>query len=78
MFSPIYLPFIKPFRSLWIIFGSAVLIRAAVHDDAILQDVFNTVIGLQFLRNYLGLPSFGIHVIIPSFCVTDIIPDLKP
>ena len=56
---------------------STVLIRAAVHDDAILQDVFNSVMGLQFMRNCLGLPSFGRHVIIPSFCVIDISPDLR-
>lgn len=31
------------------------------HEDAVLYAVFNKVIGHQFFKNLLGLPSIGIH-----------------
>ena len=65
MFSPINLPFIKPFRVSLIINGNRGLILLAITAEAILRSVFNKFIGLQLPIKRLSFPSFGMHVMTP-------------
>ena len=53
IFSPIYLPFMHPLWSVWIISGSTVFILSAKALDRILKSVFRSEIGLQFLMSVL-------------------------
>ena len=76
VFSPIYLPFIKPVWSLGIILPSTNFILFAIVPDAILYTVSKRVRGLQFLKIFFGLLSFGIHVIMPCFLVVESCPVL--
>ena len=53
IFSPIYLPFMHPLWSVWIISGGTVFILSAKALDIILKSVFRSEIGLQFLMSVL-------------------------
>ena len=74
IFSPMYLPFTKPFWSEWIKFGNVGSMRLAIAFDAILRSTFSSVIGLQFGRSTSDPSSFGIKVINPLCCEMDSSP----
>ena len=78
MFSPIYLPLIKPVCSKSINLSKTVLNVLATTPDAILYTVFRRDIGLQFFNRWRGLLPLGRQVIIPSFGVTDSSPISYP
>ena len=59
------------------IFGKTCFILFAMQPDAILYDIFNIVVGLQFFRNCRGLSLFGSNVISPSFYGEDRLSFLK-
>ena len=65
MFSPTLRPGIKPVWSKLIILGNTVFILFARVPEGILYIVFKRVIGRKFFMKCFGLPSLGIHVIIP-------------
>ena len=69
--SPIYLPLINPDCDSEISLSSTDLILAAIAEEPIFRSTDKSEIGRQFLRYSLFLPSFGIQVIMPCFCVTD-------
>ena len=71
MFSPMYLPAMKPVWSLEISSGSTFFILFARQAEANLYEQLSSEIGLQFFKYCLSLFDFGIQVIIPSFCVID-------
>ena len=71
VFSPIYLPGMKPVWSLLIRIGRTDLIRSAIQLEGSLYTVFRRLIGFQFFINCLELSPFGIQVIMPCFCVID-------
>ena len=63
MFSPIYLPLMKPLCVLEINLSRTPLSLFAIANDKILYTQDRREIGLQFLRNILGLLPFGIQEI---------------
>ena len=68
MFSPIYLPFIKPVCELCIIVEIALFTQFAITFVAILLSTFNRLIGLQFPSDVISLFCLGMSVIILCFC----------
>ena len=56
----------NPVWSLCISLPRKSFILSAIHSDAYLYTTFKTEIDLQFFRNCLGFPAFGIQVITPN------------
>lgn len=69
VFSPMYLPFIKPNCVSEIRLSMVDLILYLIHHEISLYKTFSNVIGRKFFKNCLGLLPSGKQDIIPSLRV---------